>query len=99
MMMKKCLLIVSILIVMIFTLFAAACNNGTAEEPVEEGDPDPLAALIQFNAPDAVYDGTSPVGGFGSGERYLLWNRKLNDHRLKAVGFVAAESRIEAKAS
>jgi hypothetical protein len=24
---------------------------------------------------------------------------KLNDHRLKAVGFVAAESRVEAKAS
>jgi hypothetical protein len=25
--------------------------------------------------------------------------KKLNDHRLKAVGFVAAESRFEAKAS
>jgi hypothetical protein len=24
---------------------------------------------------------------------------KLNDHRLKAVGFIAAESRVEAKAS
>lgn len=88
MMMKKCLLIIPMLIVTVFLLFAA-CENGTAGGPAEEENPAdepgqedvpdlPLTALIQFNAPDAVYDGTGPVGGFGSGERYLLWGKKIN---------------------
>jgi hypothetical protein len=31
--------------------------------------------------------------------RKIVVSLVLNDHRLKAVGFVAAESRVEAKAS
>jgi hypothetical protein len=42
---------------------------------------------------------TSEVYEYGDDCILKLFTDELNDHRLKAVGFVAAESRIEAKAS
>ena len=36
------------------------------------------AALAQFNAPEAVYDGSAAVSNFGSGEKYLLYPIKVD---------------------
>jgi hypothetical protein len=87
--MKKYLLIAPLLIVTVFALLAGACENGTGDGPPDDDLIDeskeeeqdyqaPLTALIRFNAPDAAYDGAGSVGGFGSGERYLLWGKKIN---------------------
>jgi pectin methylesterase-like acyl-CoA thioesterase len=87
--MKKLLVIFTIL-----SVFFAACeqvngngndnnDNNNNEQPngngeKEENVPIPPTALIQFNAPQAAYDGSGPVGGFGSGEHYLLWGKKID---------------------
>jgi len=36
------------------------------------------AALVQFNAPDARYDGTGIVENFGTGERWLIFPTKVD---------------------
>jgi hypothetical protein len=38
----------------------------------------PTTEMVKFNAPDAVYDGTGIVTGFGSGERYLLYPLRID---------------------
>ncbi|MDR0707643.1 MAG: Ig-like domain-containing protein [Treponema sp.] len=62
-----------------------------AEQPDDQPDDTPLVRLIKFNAPDAVYDGTGAVTGFGSGEKYLIWGQKINP----ASDTVAIQARVK----
>ncbi|MDR2448193.1 MAG: Ig-like domain-containing protein [Treponema sp.] len=65
--------------------------EAASEQPDDQPDDIPLVRLIKFNAPDAVYDGTGAVTGFGSGEKYLIWGQKINP----ASDTVAIQARVK----
>jgi len=50
----------------------------TAFETAIKTKPAPGEAMVQFNAPTAVYDGTGIVTGFGTGERYLIYPLRID---------------------
>jgi len=52
-----------------------AQNETETEPPIEV---DESLSMVQFNAPDAVYDGTGIVTGFGTGERYLVYPLRID---------------------
>jgi hypothetical protein len=55
-----------------------AARNTFMEAIVTVALPGEPGVLVQFNASGAIYDGTGPLSGFGTGEKYLIFPLRIN---------------------